>query len=131
WAPFYIIVAALIHPALGLLVLAGGATLAVIAWSNERATGNRLRRANDAAARAYASQEQVIASAENVRALGMRAAMVQRHVGERIAMLALQTRAGFSSGSYLAASKFLRLTLQSLALGLGAWLAIDNRISAG
>ncbi len=28
-------------------------------------------------------------------------------------------------------SKFLRLSLQSLALGLGAWLAIGNRVSAG
>jgi len=131
WAPIYIIISTIIHPALGLLGLVGGGTLAAVAWLNERATGNGLRGATEAAHRAYASQEQVVASAENVRALGMRDAMVQRHVGERIAMLALQTRAGFSSGSYLAASKFLRLTLQSLALGLGAWLAIDNRISAG
>jgi ATP-binding cassette subfamily C protein len=131
WAPIYIIISTIIHPALGLLGLAGGGTLATLAWLNERATGNRLRGATEAAQRAYASQEQVVASAENVRALGMRDAMVQRHVGERTAMLALQTRASFSSGSYLAASKFLRLTLQSLALGLGAWLAIDNKISAG
>jgi PrtD family type I secretion system ABC transporter len=131
WAPIYIIISTIIHPALGLLALVGGAALTAIAWLNERATGNRLRGATEAAHRAYASQEQVVASAENVRALGMRDAMVERHVGERAAMLVLQTRAGFSSGSYVAASKFLRLTLQSLALGLGAWLAIDNRISAG
>ena len=131
WAPIYIVISTIIHPALGLLGLVGGGTLATVAWLNERATGSGLRGATEAAHRAYASQEQVVASAENVRALGMRDAMVQRHVGERTAMLALQTRAGFSSGSYLAVSKFLRLTLQSLALGLGAWLAIDNRISAG
>jgi ATP-binding cassette subfamily C protein len=131
WAPIYIIISTIIHPALGLLVLVGGGTLAAVAWLNERATGSGLRGATEAAHRAYASQEQVVASAENVRALGMRDAMVHRHVGERATMLALQTRAAFSSGSYLAASKFLRLTLQSLALGLGAWLAIDNKISAG
>jgi ATP-binding cassette subfamily C protein len=131
WAPIYIIISTIIHPALGLLGLIGGGTLATVAWLNERATGSGLRGATEAAHRAYASQEQVLASAENVRALGMRDAMVQRHVGERTAMLALQTRAGFSSSNYLAVSKFLRLTLQSLALGLGAWLAIDNRISAG
>ena len=131
WAPFYVIIATIIHPALGLLVLAGGGALATIAWFNERATGTALRSANEAAARAYASQEQVVASAENVRALGMRAAMVQRHVGQRATMLALQTQASFASGGYVAASKFLRLVLQSLALGLGAWLAIHDRISAG
>jgi ATP-binding cassette subfamily C protein len=131
WAPFYVIIATIIHPALGLLVLVGGGALAGIAWRNERTTGKHLGRANDSAARAYASQEQVIAGAENVRALGMRAAMVRRHVQERWTMLALQTSASFASGGYVAASKFLRLVLQSLALGLGAWLAIHDRISAG
>ena len=131
WAPIYIIIATIIHPALGLLILVGGCALAAMAWLNERTTGSGMRDATEAAQRAYASQEQVVAGAENVRALGMRSAMVQRHVRERATMLALQTDASFLSGSYLAGSKFLRLTLQSLALGLGAWLAIDNKISAG
>jgi PrtD family type I secretion system ABC transporter len=131
WAPFYVIISALIHPLLGLLVLVGGAVMGTVTWLNERATGKRLRSANEAAARAYAHQEQVLASAENVRALGMRGAMVSRHVGQRAAMLHLQTEASFSSGGYVAASKFLRLSLQSLALGLGAYLAIGNKISAG
>ena len=131
WVPIYIMISTIIHPALGLLVLAGGGALATITWLNERATGSNLRGATEAAARAYASQEQVVTGAENVRALGMRSAMVNRHVGERATMLALQTRASFTSSSNLAASKFLRLALQSLSLGLGAYLAIDNKISAG
>jgi ATP-binding cassette subfamily C protein len=131
WAPIYIIISTIIHPALGLLALLGGCALAAIAWFNDGSTGSGLRGATEAAHRAYASQEQVVAGAENVRALGMRTAMVQRHVDERAAMLTLQTRASFLSGSYVAASKFLRLSLQSLSLGLGAWLAIDNKISAG
>lgn len=131
WAPIYIIISTIIHPALGLLVLTGACSLAGMAWLNERDTGSGLRGATEAAHRAYASQEQVVAGAENVRALGMRAAIVHRHIRERAAMLALQTRASFRSAGYLSASKFLRLALQSLALGLGAWLAIDNKISAG
>ena len=131
WAPVYVIISTIIHPFLGLLVLVGGGILATITWLNERATGARLRSANEAATRAYAHQEQVVAGAENVRALGMRSAMVRRHVGQRATMLKLQTDASFSSGGYVAGSKFLRLALQSLALGLGAYLAIDNKISAG
>lgn len=131
WAPIYVVIATIIHPALGLLVTVGGAALAALTWLNERATGAAIRSATEAAHRAYASQEQVVAGAESVRALGMCGAMVRRHVDERADMLALQTQASFQSGGYLAGSKFLRLTLQSLALGLGAWLAIDNKISAG
>jgi ATP-binding cassette subfamily C protein len=46
-------------------------------------------------------------------------------------MIALQTEASLAGGSYVTISKFLRLSLQSLALGVGAWLAIDDKISAG
>ena len=46
-------------------------------------------------------------------------------------MLSLQTQASLTAGGLVAGSKFLRLTLQSLALGLGAFLAIRGSISIG
>jgi PrtD family type I secretion system ABC transporter len=131
WSPIYILVCFIIHPLIGLLVLAGACLLGLVAFRNQRTTGEPLRRANEAAARAYASQEQVLAGAENVRALGMRQAMVRRHLAERDSMMTQQTAASFASSRYVTISKFLRLSLQSLALGLGAWLAIGNSISAG
>lgn len=131
WSPIYILVCLLIHPFIGLLVLAGAALLAIVAFRNQRETSEPLQRAHEAATRAYASQEQVLAGAENVRALGMRQAMVRRHLAERDSMMTQQTEASFASSRYVTVSKFLRLSLQSLALGLGAWLAINNSISAG
>lgn len=131
WSPIYILVCLLIHPFIGLLVLAGAVLLAIVAVRNQRETSEPLQRAHEAATRAYASQEQVLAGAENVRALGMRQAMVRRHLAERDSMMTQQTEASFASSRYVTVSKFLRLSLQSLALGLGAWLAINNDISAG
>jgi PrtD family type I secretion system ABC transporter len=131
WSPIYILVCFVIHPLIGLLVLVGAVFLAIVALRNQRATSEPLQRANEAAARAYASQEQVLAGAENVRALGMRQAMVRRHLKERDSMMAQQTYASFAASRYVTMSKFLRLSLQSLALGLGAWLAIGNSISGG
>lgn len=131
WSPIYILVCFLIHPLIGVLVLIGAAVLTFIAFRNHWATSAPLQSASEAAARAYASQEQVLAGAENVRALGMRRAMVRRHLNERDAMMALQSNASFAGSRYVTISKFLRLSLQSLALGLGAWLAIANSISAG
>jgi ATP-binding cassette subfamily C protein len=131
WAPIYVLVCFVIHPLLGLLVLVGCVVLGSIAWANERRTSSRLRLANDAAAHAYASQEEVLAGAENVRALGMRGEMVGRHIAGRATMLSLQTQTSLTAGGLIAASKFVRLTLQSLALGLGAFLAIRGSISVG
>jgi ATP-binding cassette subfamily C protein len=131
WSPIYILVCFLIHPFLGALGLVGAIVLILITLKNHGSTSGALQSANEAAARAYASQEQVLAGAENVRALGMRRAMVRRHLSERHTMMTLQSGASFAGSRYVTVSKFLRLALQSLALGLGAWLAIDNKVSGG
>ncbi len=131
WSPVYILLCFLIHPAIGALALVGAAVLVLITLRNEQLTHGPLKEANEAAGRAYASQEQSLAGAEVVRALGMRRALVRRHLQERETMMALQTDASLIASRYVTVSKFLRLALQSLALGLGAWLAIGNAISAG
>lgn len=131
WSPVYVLICFLIHPAIGVLVLAGAAVLALLTLRNEKLTHGPLHDANLAARRAYADQERVTADADIVRALGMRRALVQRHLGDRETMMALQSRASMISSRYVTASKFLRLALQSLSLGLGAWLAIGNSISIG
>jgi len=131
WSPIYILICFVIHPLIGGLVLVGAVLLAIVAFRNSAATSAPLQSASEAASRAYASQEQVLTGAENVRALGMRRAMVRRHLAERNAMLEMQSGASFAGSRYITISKFLRLALQSLALGLGAFLAIGNSISAG
>ncbi|WP_371876779.1 type I secretion system permease/ATPase [Sphingomonas sp. DG1-23] len=131
WVPIYILVCFLVHPWIGLVAILGCAILPLIAWANERATRSRLDRAQQIAGTSYANQDALLASSDSIRALGMRRAMVARQLRQREAMLAAQTEASFASGSYLTATKFTRLALQSLALGLGALLAVDNLISGG
>ena len=131
WTQVYALVCFLVHPLIGLVALIGIAVLPVIAWRNEKSSRARLERAQSAAAGSYAGQDAILGSADAVRALGMRRAMVARQLRQREAMMLLQTEANFSAGGYLTATKFIRLALQSLALGLGALLAVDNQISAG
>ncbi len=131
WIPIYILVCFLLNPLLGLVVLVGGALLLTITWRNERATKSALERASVAANYAYVSQEQSAGSADVIRALGMRRAMVERHLTERETAARLQAESSFATGGYMAVTRFLRLFLQSLALGVGAYLAIEGKISAG
>ncbi|MEA1072605.1 type I secretion system permease/ATPase [Sphingomonas sp. LY160] len=131
WTPIYILVCFMVHPLIGLLALAGGLILPFIAWRNERAVRAPVQRAEGAAAQSYQLQDQLLGSAESVRALGMRRALVSRQMRQRESMLAEQTSSNFAGGGYYVATKFVRLALQSLALGLGAVLAIEGSISAG
>ena len=131
WAPIYVIVCFLIHPLLGALSLVGAATLFGLTWWNEVSTKAPLKRANEAASLSYLSQQYSTAGAEVIRALGMRRAMVQRHLQERQTAAGLQLKASFAGSGVTAISRFMRLAFQSLALGAGAYLAIEQKVSAG
>jgi PrtD family type I secretion system ABC transporter len=131
WAPIYILVSFMIHPLLGALSLVGALILLGMAWLNEAATLGPLKRANEAASLSYLSQQYSAEGAEVIRALGMRGAMVQRHLGERQTASSLQLQANFAASGLTTLSRFIRLSLQSLALGAGAYLAIEQKVSAG
>lgn len=131
WVPVYVLVGFLVHPWIGVMSALGAAAVVFLAWRNEVATRERLRIANEAAGRAYAHYDFTIASADVVRALGMREALIAGHLRDRESMIELQSQAGLVSTRLAATSKFVRLSLQSLALGLGALLAIDGKISPG
>lgn len=131
WVPIYLLVCFLVHPWIGAVAILGCTAMPLLAWANERATRKRLDGAQAIASLSYASQDALLGSADSIRALGMRRALVARQLRQREAMLAAQTEAGFASGNFLTIGKFVRLALQSLALGLGALLAVDNLISGG
>lgn len=131
WAPIYLLAAFLLHPAVGALCVVAGALMLTLAWLNERATHAPLQAANDAAAVAYAKQDHASAWAAEVRALGMGDALVAKQLEERRTVTDLQTKASFAAVRYNGLIKFTRLVLQSAALGLGAYLAIERQISAG
>lgn len=131
WTPIYVLVAFVIHPWVGYLAAGGLVLILLIAWFNDRVTRVPLWQAANAAALSYASYESSSSAAANLAALGMMETRVKHHLHERQEMVALQTRAGLSSTSLSSLSKFVRLLLQSLALGTAALLAIDHQISAG
>ena len=131
WTPIYVIVAFMIHPALGIMTIVAGILLFGLALLNERATKPALMKAQQANAAAYASQEGAAQNGEVVRSLGMRRSVIARHLEERGIGQSLQAEAQFKGGQFGAYTKFFRLFLQSAALGLGAYLAIKGEISAG
>jgi ATP-binding cassette subfamily C protein len=131
WVPVYVLVAFLLHPWIGVLALVGAGLVVLLAIRNEQLSRKRLQDANQAAAQAYSEFEFTVTTSDVVRALGMRGAMVSGHLAQREAMMRLQTEASLASSGITATSKFVRQFLQSLALGLGALLAIDGLISPG
>lgn len=131
WTPLYLFVAFLIHPVLGLLVLGAGCILVMLAITNERRSKAKAELAHQANAAAYESHEAVLRKAEIVRALGMRRALVTRHIEQRNVGMDATADLQFSASRYNSLVKFVRMFMQSFALGIGAWLAINAQISVG
>ena len=131
WTPLYFIVAFMIHPVLGVLVLVAGGILVAIAVTNERrsrAGGKVAAQANGAA---YRAQEAATRNAELIRALGMRQAVVARLGYHRHNGLTESSKLQFSGARYNVPVKFVRMFMQSVALGAGALLAVKGEISVG
>lgn len=131
WTPVFLVVAFMLHFWIGIMAIISAALLVSIAWFNQRSTRSRMEIATSAMASAHNSQQAAAVHGSTVKALGMTGAMVQRQLDHRRIAVANMIHAQFSGGKLTATSKFLRMFVQSAALGLGALLAIAGYISAG
>jgi PrtD family type I secretion system ABC transporter len=131
WAPIYIAVCFLIHPWIGGLALLGGLTLVLIALANHRAVHSVMKTNEQVTGAMYGLQQSDMNQGDTARALGMQRALVERQLRARTDMTEARNVSAGSTTFYSATTKFTRLVLQSAALGLGAYLALDQQISAG
>ena len=131
WTPIYIMVCFMVHPAIGALALGGCIILFGLALWNERVTRGASTRALSAGALSFAAQDAAGSASEVVRSLGMSDAFVERFSQARSRSHLPQLASARATARIGGLIRFLRLLLQSVALGLGAWLAIHRHISAG
>lgn len=131
WTPLFVLVCFIVHPYVGWLTTAGVVVIFGLALLNERAMRHSITQISAIAPRFYGGLEADMRAGETARALGMQDALVQRRQDDRRDLLNEQVRAAFVGADFTAITKFVRLFLQSAALGLGAYLAVNQEITAG
>ena len=131
WTPVFLSVLFIFHWLLGLLAVFSGVLLLGLALLNSARTTRLQTEAGEASARAGHFVEHVRAGGETVRGLGMRASAIKRAGALRDTALAGTLAASDRGGAFAVTSKTLRLFLQSMMLGLGAWLAIRGEVTPG
>jgi len=131
WTPVFLLAIFGFHPWLGYLAVTGGMLLVAITIANQVFTKRVVLDANIATAQADAFSENVRSEAELVHSLGMRAAVYDRWQVYRQRSLHQTIEASDWTGTFSAMSKSLRLFLQSAMLGLGAYLVLQNQLTAG
>ena len=131
WATIYVAVIFLIHPLLGAAALVCGAVLISLAMLNQVRTRRALSESHAAANRSLAIAQAGMRSAEVVHALGMVEDLSRRWRRERHSVLALNAIAGSTAAWIGGMTKFCRLFMQAVILALGAYLVIDQSLTAG
>lgn len=131
WTPIFIAGIFLFHPLLGWLAVGGGAVLILIALANQLLSRRPQMMAGHAGQVATNMSDQLRTEAEMVQAMGMRDASFDRWQKARSVALEEQMRATDVGGGFTAMTKTMRLFLQSAMLGLGAYLVLQNEMTAG
>lgn len=131
WAPIFLIVISILHPWLGVFSIAGALVLIALTWLTERATQKPLAEANAAGIQAGSFAGNNLKNAEVIEAMGMLPAVRSRWYVKHQHGLAMQQLASDRAGAIGAATRFVRLSQQSLILGLGALLVIKGELSPG
>lgn len=127
-APVYFIALFGFHPLLGALALGGALLVVLITWAGRALSADSARMAA-AANRDLERQESELAQSAlwPLQARFLHAEMHDAAMGQRQAKL----RAGDRVAQASAITRGLRHMLQSASLGLGAWLVIQDQMSAG
>ena len=120
WTPVFLFVLFVFHWLLGVLAVVSGVLL--LALLNSARTAGLQAEAGAASAKAGHFVEQLRMGGETVRGLGMRGHALARSGALRTTALAGTMAASDRGGAYAVTSRTLRLFLQSMMLGLGAWL---------
>lgn len=131
WTPVFLLVAFMLHFWIGILAILASVCLVSLAYFNQKATQKKTEIATSAMAAAHNSQQAAATHGTTVKGLGMTGAMVERQLAHRRIALANTLNAQFAGGRLTATSRFFRLFIQSVALGVGALLAIAGDISSG
>lgn len=131
WFPIYIGIMFLFHPWFGVIGILGGIIMLALAFAQEVATNKKLKQANSDISKATSQFQSSLRNAEVVAAMGMADDIRSRQQILENIVLSTQADASQKAGMLSAITKSARLIMQSLALGLGAYLALNQEISPG
>ena len=131
FAPVFILAIFLVHPHLGLIVLATALLLLAIALINQRATAEPFAQANRHLSRANLHLDSMARNSQIINALAMIPEAVTIWGRDAASSMEAQVRAQDRNIMFAGLSRGVRLLTQVGLLGWGAYLALKGEITGG
>ncbi|MGF7004692.1 type I secretion system permease/ATPase [Aminobacter sp. BE322] len=131
WTPVFLAIVWLLHPGLGMLATGGAVALFVAALANDFLTRGRQQRATLIMRHNQAEALRYVESAETIAPLGMTGMVLARWQAQRRDAQAEGQRLAETTVAIVSSTRALRLALQVLILGFGAYFVLRGQLTAG
>ncbi|WP_407331532.1 type I secretion system permease/ATPase [Enterovibrio sp. 27052020O] len=131
WTPVFLAFVFLLHPLLGIIATGGAILLFAIAIINDATTRKAHKSANESAILAMQQAESAARNADAIEAMGIMPNFIKNWSELNNKSIDSQVSANSKGALLTATSKFIRMLLQIAMLGVGAWLVIENELTAG
>lgn len=131
FAPFYVAVIYLLHPALGSIALVGCLLLFGIGYLTEVLTRKPLNDSNAVSNRAMMQVEGYVRNADALKAMGMAPAITSRWNNSNNEVMSSLSMASDKAGVLSGLAKFVRMLLQIALFGAGAYYFILDEMLLG
>ena len=131
WVGVFLAVMWLLHPVFGAIAVGGALTLFAFALLNDRLTRKLIEQ--DTATRGVQDRmvHTAIENADTIVAMGMSGSVVRKLEASADRAQRARDYSEAVTARIAAISRFVRLGLQTLTMGAGAWLAINGEIASG
>ncbi|MCV2868665.1 type I secretion system permease/ATPase [Defluviimonas sp. WL0002] len=131
WSPIFLAFIWLVHPVLGMIAVGGAVVLFVLAVINDFVTRKPQQQVGAELRRSHATAQQYVDGAETVSPLGMAETLLSHWQNRYEAARSVQTRLGERTFAILSGSRSVRLALQVMILGAGAYQVLAGQLTAG
>lgn len=132
WLPVYLLILWFMHPLLFWVAAVGTLLMVSLTIINELTTRQPMEEANTLSRQAAGIVSSGVRNAESLLAMGMQQALISRWRVLNDKALHLQGMASTRAGIVSGCTKFVRQFIQSVMLGVGAWLVItDHGLTPG
>jgi ABC-type protease/lipase transport system fused ATPase/permease subunit len=121
----------LMHPILGMVGIGSAIALFILAVVNENISRKPLKQSGAMSIANMQLADQAIRNADAFHAMGMLPGFLAGWIRRNERSLALQLSAADRNATLVGVSKFVRIFVQMLILGAGAYLVINGRLTSG
>lgn len=131
WFPIYMLILYYMHPVLFVVTLCGAVVMIILALLNEKVSREPLKEANRHGRDASRYVDISLRNREVINAMGMFKGVLKNWQKYNSQSIGYQTLASKKAGLVTNMSKFARQFLQSIMLGVGAYLVLKNEATGG